>query len=597
MGITLQKSFIPLLFACSVPSLGATEYQLSPTQFLPPTIPWQGKSEQLIMQEPAKQTPIESSNFQTTPDYAQTIAYIEKLSAKSPLLKLSYFGHSAQGRPLPLVHVSSDFSDKNRTKLLAQAGIHAGEIDGKDAGLMLLRDIANGDKAQLVNSVDLLFVPIFNADGHENSSMYNRVNQRGPTNMGWRSTAQNINLNRDYAKAQSIEMQAMLALINQYQPSLYLDLHVTDGSDYQYDITYGTPQKHSYSPAIAKWFDRHYRPNLDSDLTANNHTPGPLVFAMDSKNFSKGIAGWSSTPRYSDGYGAARHLPTVLVENHSLKPYKQRVLGTYILIESSLNIVSKHGKSLAQAIKSDAQSRPVELALGWDYNKPSKMAFKGIAYQQFDDEISGTNQVKWLGTKKLYPELPVFDQDIPKHVTKVPVAYWLMPEQLSAIEVLKNHGIKMEILTQPTNMALEQLMAYDESFGTSPYEGKMRALARFNTTTQTVRLPKGAVKIPTDQALGKLAVTLLEPMASDSLFQWGFFNTIFQRTEYIEGYAIVPLAKEMLVQNPDLAVAFKNKLASDKDFADDPRARLAWFYQQSPFYDRNHRRLPIMRQW
>lgn len=579
----------------STPTLA--DYKINqPEKLLPPIAQWHGKSEVLISNNSPWQTYAEHSNFTSTPSYEDTISFIEKLTAKSPLLKLSYFGKSALGRPLPLVHVSSNFNDSSRLKMLAQAGIHSGEIDGKDAGLMLLRDIAFGKKSHIVDKVDLLFVPIFNADGHENSSKYNRVNQRGPSNMGWRSTAQNINLNRDYAKAQSPEMKAMLTMINQYQPSLYIDLHVTDGVDYQYDITYGTNGTHSYSPAIAHWFNQYYRPNLDKDLSDMGHVPGDLIFAKDNRDIQKGINGWSATPRYSDGYGAARHIPTVLVENHSLKSYRQRVLGTYVLIESSLKLLSQKGEMLTQAIEQDKKSRPTTLPLNWDYNKPHNMQFKGIEYNTFKDEISGADQVKWTGKNKIYT-MPWFNQDKPLLVTKLPKAYWIMPQHTQAIDVLIQHGIKIERLTSPKTLSLEQSIVSNESFGKRPYEGEMRANGEFKTVTKNITLPKGAVKIDLDQDLGKLAFVLLEPAASDSLFQWGFFNTIFQRTEYIEGYAVVPLAKKMLEQSPELAKRFKEKLRLDENFANNPNARLQWFYRQSPFYDKNHGVYPVLRQW
>jgi len=569
---------------------------LDPATLLPPVAKWQGKSAALISSDPQWKTQAERSNFKTTSTYEETIAFLEKLANKSELIKLGYFGKSALGRPLPFIHVSSDFNATSRLKMLAQAGIHAGEIDGKDAGLMLIRDIALGKKVSLIDNVDLLFVPMFNADGHENSSKYNRVNQRGPSNMGWRSTAQNINLNRDYAKAQSVEMQAMISFINHHQPSLYLDLHVTDGVDYQYDITYGTNGVHSYSPNIARWFAKHYRPTLDNDLTAMGHVPGDLIFAKDNRDIKKGINGWSATPRYSDGYGAARHIPTVLVENHSLKSYRQRVLGTYVLIESSLTALGNNGAQLAQAIQQDKDSRPSTLPLAWDYNKAHNVPFKGIAYQTFSDEISGAQQVKWTGKNKLY-NMPWFDQDIGVKITKVPRAYWIMPQHVQAIAVLKRHGIKMEILTTGKDLELEQMTVKNESFGQRPYEGKMRAKGDFTAQLKTIHLPKGAVQVTMDQPLGKLAFVLLEPAASDSLFQWGFFNTIFQRTEYIEGYAVVPLAKAMLKESPTLAARFKEKLASDTAFASNPNARLQWFYRQSDFYDKNHGIYPVLRQW
>ena len=568
-----------------------------PAQFLPPALTWQGLSEQLIEQRKQYQTPIEQNNFSATPSYQQTMDYLTQLAQKSALIKISYFAKSPQGRDIALVHVSSDFSKTDRAKLLVQAGIHSGEIDGKDAGIMLLRDIVSGKKRGLIDNVDMLFVPIFNVDGHENSSLYHRVNQRGPSNMGWRTTAQNINLNRDYAKASSVEMRGMLALINQYQPSLYLDLHVTDGADYQYDITYGVNGSHSYSPAIASWFSKFYRPQLDKDLLNNGHIPGRLVFAKNGKDIKQGIAGWTATQRYSDGYGATRHLPTVLVENHSLNPYKQRVFGTYILIESSLKLLANHGDALSRAIKTDKASRPSKLALSWGYNSATYREFKGISYQTFEDEISGTTQVKWLGKPELIKAMPWFEQNVAQKITKLPAAYWIMPEQTNAIATLMRHCIKVEVLSQPKNLKLEKLSAYDESFGKRPYEGIMRVSAKFKAQSTLINLPKGAVRITTDQDLGILAFTLLEPQSSDSLFQWGFFNTMFQRTEYIEGYAVVPLAHEMLAQSPTLRAQFEKKLASDSDFSANPRARLAWFYQRSPFYDKQVNVYPVYRQW
>ena len=584
-----------LLAISSAQAIGKIDIH-SPSSLLPPTQNWHGNSLQLVSTDEQWLTPSEQHKFKTTPSYDETIKFIERLAHKSPLIKLSYFGQSALGRKLPLVHVSSRFSDKNRLKLLAQAGIHAGEIDGKDAGLMLLRDIALGKKANLIKEVDLLFVPIFNADGHENKSKYNRVNQRGPSNMGWRTTSQNINLNRDYAKAQSIEMRGMLSLINHYKPSLYLDLHVTDGVDYQYDITYGTNGAHSYSPNIAKWFSSVYRPQMDQSLSVMGHEPGDLIFAKDNTDISKGINGWSATPRYSDGYGAARHLPTVLVENHSLKPYQQRVLGTYVLIETSLKLLASKGDALAQSISLDKASRPDKLPLAWGYNKAHNVDFKGIEYIRFNDEISGAQQVKWTGINKRY-DMPWFDQDVAKKITNIPKAYWIMPQQVEAIAILKRHAIEMSTLSEEKTVDLEQLSIINESFSKRPYEGKMRASGTFKSVIKQITLPKGAVKVVTDQDLGKLAFALLEPAASDSLFQWGFFNTVFQRTEYIEGYVIVPLAQQMLKQSPALKKAFHDKLANDVEFANNPQARLQWFYRQSPFYDKEHGVYPVLRQW
>jgi murein tripeptide amidase MpaA len=206
-----------------------------------------------------------SERLRTTPSYAETRAFIDRLVASAPrLLRIETFGRSSEGRELYAV-IASRGDGRRRPAVLAQAGIHAGEIDGKDAGLMLLRDIAQRGRADLLDRADLVFVPIFNVDGHERSSRFSRPNQRGPQEQGWRTTARNLNLNRDYLKADTPEMQAMLGLLRRVDPALYLDIHVTDGVDYQYDITYGflgRDGRYAQSAAIGRWLDRRLRPAM-----------------------------------------------------------------------------------------------------------------------------------------------------------------------------------------------------------------------------------------------------------------------------------------------------------------------------------------------
>ena len=206
---------------------------------LPPAPAWHGASESLIAAADNPWiTPTERNGFVETPNYEATRAWLERLDAASPLIRMETFGRTPQGRDMLVVYASADGAqfDPKKPVLLIQAGIHPGEIDGKEAGMMLLRDICFGAKRSLLDHVNLVFIPIFNIDGHERSGPFNRPNQRGPANMGWRNTAQNLNLNRDYVKMDAPEMRALIALIHRVHPDLYLDIHVTDGMDYQYDI-------------------------------------------------------------------------------------------------------------------------------------------------------------------------------------------------------------------------------------------------------------------------------------------------------------------------------------------------------------------------
>ncbi|MBZ9610621.1 M14 family metallopeptidase [Rheinheimera maricola] len=593
-----MNSYSPALLA----SLLFSAVCVASDDWLPPLSSWQGASEALIKtKEHSWVTPAELTALTDSPDYAATMAYVNKLVDSSDLLQLEQFGVSAQGRPLMLVKASKALHkvahNPDRPLLLVQAGIHSGEIDGKDAGLMLLRDIAHGGKAGLLNNADLLFIPIFSADGHERRSRYNRMNQRGPRQQGWRATAQNLNLNRDYAKVDAPEMQGLLRLLNQYQPDLYIDVHVTDGEDYQYDITYGFNEPFAaISPNGASWLAKVYRPAVNAALEQAGHIPGPLVFGVDSKAFSNGISGWTASPRYSNGYGDVRHLPTVLVENHSLKPYRQRVLGTYVLLEHSLRLLNEQGKALIMARQADMNARPKRMVLSYKANeKPDYIDFKGMSYQLQQSAISGDSFVAWTGKPTLYPQLPVYwDNVVDKDIT-IPKAYWLGPEQQSVISRLKLHGVVLTTLDKPQKLNLQQLSVSAYQFADKPFESRfMMQSASFSRSSVNRILPAGWVSVSTDQPLGRLAVALLEPTAPDSFFSWGFFPAMFERTEYFEPYAIEPLIARMLDEQPELKQQFEQALAADEALRNNPRERYNWFYRKMPFYDQHYLKYPVL---
>ena len=215
---------------------------------LPPGLDWSGDSEALIAAATDPWiTPSEKTGLRATPTYSETVAWLNRLVVAAPELEMISIGTSLQGRDIYMVVASADqtFSpeamrESDKPLLIAHAGIHAGEIDGKDAGLMLLRDMTVGGKRkELLAGANFLFIPILNVDGHERISPYNRINQRGPENMGWRTNARNQNLNRDFTKLVTEGVRALIKVFGQWKPDLYLDLHVTDGADYQYDITFG----------------------------------------------------------------------------------------------------------------------------------------------------------------------------------------------------------------------------------------------------------------------------------------------------------------------------------------------------------------------
>ncbi|UUL81268.1 M14 family metallopeptidase [Sphingomonas qomolangmaensis] len=563
---------------------------------LPPVLPWSGASEALVAGPGARWiTPAEVARFETTPDYAATRAWIERLVAASPLLTIESFGTTPEGRDLYYVRASKG---PGKPVVLAQAGIHAGEIDGKDAGMMLLRDIAFGGKDALLDQVDLVFVPIFNADGHERSSPWSRPNQRGPREQGWRTNAQNLNLNRDYLKADTPEMRAMLALIRRIDPALYLDLHVTDGTDYQYDITFdfnGLYGRYANSVAIGRWLDERLRPAFDAALTANGHVPGIYVDAIDNRDPAKGIAHNADAARFSTGWGDLARVPTVLLETHSLKPYRQRVLGTYVFIETALRTVSAERQTLQRAIAADRAARPREAVLGWKQASAPIFTtqFKGVAHDRYRSVASGRDELRWLG-RPVTLTMPVIGQ-VPAITNKLPKAWWVPASAPQVIERLRAQGIAFETIDTPRKLRLDMVRLKDPKLGTA-IEGHVPLTAGFAHETRSEAMPAGSVRVRSDQPLGLLAAAMLEAESADSLLAWNYFAAILTRTEYIEGYAVAPMADAMLARDPALKRAFEAKLAADPKFAADANARLAWFYERTPYYDARYLLYPVGRE-
>jgi hypothetical protein len=573
-------------------------------ELLPPALHWSGASRRLaVADDDPWITPAEKTGFAETPRHAETMAWLRRLATASPEIEIVTLGTSAEGRPIELVIASADgaftpgaLRASPKPVLFAHGGIHAGEIDGKDAGMMLLRDLTvRGTQRELLAGAHFLFVPVLNVDGHERFSAFGRINQRGPREIGWRTDANNLNLNRDFTKLDTAGVRAVVAVLNAYEPELYLDLHVTDGLDYQYDVTFGWVGPHGFSPQIAAWLDLTLGPALARDLHAAGHVPGPLVFPANGVDASGGIVEWMGSPRFSSTYGDVRHVPTVLVENHSLKPYDQRVLGTYVLLESALRTLAREHAALTRAIAADRARRPGELPIEWRAGAaPGTLEFLGIASEKYTSPVSGAEAVRWLGRPETQ-RVPHIRMNVPARSVRRPKAYWIPAAWGDVIARLELHGIAVERLTAPREVSVQMDRLRSHELAREPFEGRVRITAKLEHEVRREHFPAGSVRVPTDQPLGDLAVLLLEPDSEDSFFQWGFFHPILQLTEYAEPYVLEPLAERMLAQDPELRAEFERAL-EDPELAQSPGARLAWFYRRSPWYDERNLLYPVGRE-
>lgn len=575
-------------------------------QPLPPAIPWNGRSRQLIAKPDNPWiTPAERSNFQTTPSYDETIAFLRRLTAADPELRMMTIGKSAEGRDIWMVIASHEqfftpeaLQRSGKPLLLAQAGIHAGEIDGKDAGLILLRELMMGGRSHdLLERANFLFVPILNVDGHERVSRFNRMNQRGPEIIGWRTNARNLNLNRDYTKLDADETRAIVATLDRWRPDLYLDLHVTDGADYQYDITFGW-NEYGYSPAIVRWLNSTLRPAFMRDLQKMGHIPGPLIFPIGGDDLNKGILVGETLPRFSNGYGDARHIASVLVENHSLKPYEQRVLGTVVLMQTALDVLGRAGMELRQATTADSELQTDPVPVGWkapDLPTGETMQFLGIQAKSTQSPISGTMRTQWTGIP-IAQRIPVVRESQVSRSVPRAKAYWIPAAWSDIAARLRLHGIQMERIPAARDVDVEMYRLRDPKLATDAFEGHVQVMAGTTIERRKEHFAAGSYRVPTNQPLGDLVTVLLEPSSDDSFFQWGFFDEVLERTEYYENYVMEPMAEEMMKDDPQIATEFQHKLETDAAFRASPEQRLMFFYERSPYFDTRWRLYPVARE-
>lgn len=554
----------------------------------------------------------EKSGFRKTAPYAETRAYFQKLADFSQFARLEQFGETPEGRALDLLIISRDKHFKpepakasGKPIVMIENCIHPGESEGKDASMMLARDLlVKNQYPEILDSVTLLIIPMLNPDGHERFGAYNRINQNGPDEMGWRVTATRLNLNRDFMKADTPEMRAWLKMFGQWDPHLFIDCHTTDGADFQYDIKYYIDTHDEFGGAISRWAREDFLPNFIPRTEALGHILGPYCGLIDARHPEMGLRCGVWPPRLSNPYVTLRNRGGMLIETHSLKDYKTRVTATYDFLLCALQEVTDNAEKLVTAVAAeDARCQ----ALGRKYDPAVKfplafkttaqgdsMVYRGYIVKPKQGVISGT---EYLTYQQIPKDVPTVTYNTVEPVKSVPVPRgYLVPRQWQEVlSILQLHEIQMFRLEQEVT-GLFQVYRFEEpKWAATPYEGRHRVSFKTQMVEEKHTLPVGTVYVPVSQTHAKLLMHLLEPAAPDALIRWGFFNTIFEQKEYFEKYAMEPLAQKMAAENPALKAEFEKKLASDSAFATSPHRRLMFFYQRSPYWDPAKNRYPIFR--
>ncbi|MCW8804263.1 MAG: hypothetical protein OQK57_07695, partial [Ignavibacteriaceae bacterium] len=408
---------------------------------------------------------------------------------------------------------------------------------------------------------------------------------------------------RDWMKADSPEMQAMLKLISRYLPDFAIDTHTTDGADYQYSVTYSVEKHKNIFHETAEWLKNDFIPYLENEVTQQGYLIHPYVYLKNwQKGLDDGIIDWASSPRLSTGYFALRNRPSLLIETHMFKPYKERVYATKAVLETTMEFIFNNSTELTE-LNREADKQTTMLYEKDEYlpltfsntDKYELMNFKGYKYYWDSSAISGTQKLVYTESKLNF-EIKYFDDIIVTDSIKVAKGYYIPPEYSSLVEKLKLHGINPSFFIRKSRRVTTTRYKFKNvNFSESSYEGRQTVTFDYDTYEEDVEIPQGSYLYLTEFTNARLLSQMLEPKSADSFIQWGFMNQIFEQKEYYEDYVMEKFAEEMLEKDPELKKEFEEKLKSDEAFRNSSKARLDFFYERSPYPDKRLNVYPILR--
>jgi len=589
----------------------------------------------------------EKTDWHQTGLYAETVGIMRKIEQRSPEVKVVQFGTTSQGRPMYLMIVSSDkaftpaaAAKTNKAVVLIQSGIHSGEIEGKDTALMLVRDmVISKARAKWLDSAIFLVMPVFNVDGHEDRSPFNRANQNGPEITGTRAQAQQLNLNRDYMKGATPEMKGFLKLYNAWMPDFMFDNHVTDGADYQYDVTWDMAHHADIGEPTAAWVNDRFIPELNKRMEAGGHLVSPYGALRGPGGAANGGAGQLGppgggqgggqfggggrrgggdqptsreffvevfSPRYSHLYTAFLNRPCLLVETHSLKDPKTRAWSNYDIMVDSIDIVTEDPQRLRKAIRDgdakyaamagDRNAPPVYLA-GKTGAGSHPLMYHSLKTGTFESPITGTKVTHFTAEKDDFITQMHDGVDTTAEAQE-PLGFLVPVEWKEIADELALHGVVMERTTKPLDQEFET-WRFSEIKSTNSGEAGTLMDYKLTPVKEKILMPAGSWYVPLKQQRARLIMALLHPAAPDALIRTGFANSIFQQMGRIGAnpYLSVPIATKVAEEHPEMLKEFNAKLAADPAFAADANARITWWVSRSNYQPSAVNRYPVVQVW
>ena len=549
-------------------------------------------------------TAFEKSNGTETATYQETITYYKNLAEAYPQISIDSVGETDSGKPLHIVTLNPDAEfnfetiRKNKRILLVNNGIHPGESDGIDATMMLFRDIAQG-KIEAPKHTVLVAIPIYNIGGSLNRNSTTRTNQNGPKEYGFRGNARNYDLNRDFIKSDTKNARTFAQIFHLVQPDVFIDNHVSNGADYQYTLTHLFTQHNKLGGDLGQYLHTEMMPSLEQKLVTKQWDITPYVNVFNSVP-EDGFSQFMDSPRYSTGYTTLFNTLGMMVETHMLKPYKQRVEGTYELMKSMIEIVEKDSDKIktmrSNALKTyqDVGTYPLDWQI--DTTRASTIKFKGFEGTMLPSDVTGAQRLKYDRTKPFTKDVVYKNYFKPTLEVTIPSAYVIPQGWWNVIDLLKLNKVEMTQFKNDTTLTVESYKIDNYNTRNQAYEGHYQHYStKVISTQKEVTFNKGDYYIKTNQPAFRYLLETLEPQAPDSFFNWNFFDTILQQKEGFSPYVWEDMALQLLENNTDLKTAFEAKKQSEEAFANNWYAQLDWIHQQSEYYEKAHLQYPVYR--
>ncbi len=549
-------------------------------------------------------TVFEKSGGTETATYREVIDFYEDLAAVYSTINLQRIGETDSGEPLHLVTYSRnknfDFEELRRDHsiVLINNGIHPGESDGIDATMMLLRDLAR-DSIVLPENTVIAAIPVYNVGGALNRNSFTRTNQNGPKSYGFRGNARNYDLNRDFIKADTRNTRSFYEIFHLLDPDVFIDTHVSNGADYQYTLTHLFTQHDQMGGALGNYIKTDLRPALEKALKKKDWDITPYVNVFGDVP-EKGFSQYLDTPRYSTGYAALWNTLGVMLETHMLKPYDQRVQGTYEFLRSMIDIADEDTELIKKLRSRDTKEFQTRNTYPFDFNidssKVSSLEFKGYEAERLPSEVTGFERLKYDTSRPFTKTVDYYDNFSPAREVKTPQGYIIPQAWWQVIDLLELNNVKMIPFEKDTSLTVEVYRIQDYKTRSNSYEGHYPHYdVEVESSRQKVSIRKGDLFIPIKQKAAKYLMATLEPQAPDSFFNWNFFDSILQQKEGFSPYVFEDIAREFLDDHPEIEEEFLAKKEKEPEFASNWYAQLDWIHKKSEHYERSHLRYPIFR--